>query len=180
MSIPGPGCRGLDEGIGKVHGARMSAHIRLWIRSSHHPALLSGGWAYVRRLPAGEITGQAGGARNTTAGRTALSGLGAALAELPPGPLALDTGDPSLDARLMRVAQGLSPFADDEAPADLELWAPLVRGLQGRTLVRLPAETKGPAAFAQAWAELSRDRAKDRGAFAAAIPRPNLAKLTVS
>jgi hypothetical protein len=36
-----------------------------------------------------------------------------------------------------------------------------------------------PTAFAAAWADLARDRAKDKGAFTAAIPKPNLAKAGV-
>ncbi len=37
----------------------------------------------------------------------------------------------------------------------------------------------GPAAFAAAWAEFARDRAKDRGDFAPVIPKANLAKAGV-
>jgi hypothetical protein len=35
---------------------------------------------------------------------------------------------------------------------------------------------KTPAAFAAAWADLAQGRAKDKGSFQAAIPKPNLAK----
>ena len=45
---------------------------------------------------------------------------------------------------------------------------------------RLGAVTAGgPAAFAQAWANLAMDKAKAAGAFTAAIPKPNLARVKV-
>jgi hypothetical protein len=37
-----------------------------------------------------------------------------------------------------------------------------------------------PAAFLVAWAEVGRDKAKGAGRFSAAIPKSNLAKLTLN
>lgn len=150
-----------------------AAPHRLWTRSAHHPAFRSGGWAWVR-LVAGERAGQAGGERGATARRMTLAGLAAALKDLPPGPVAIDLGDPALAALLRRIAAG-ETLADDAAPTDdLDLWAALTTALKGRAVTFAPI-AKG-AAFAQAWADLAMDKAKMGGAFASAIPKPNLAK----
>ena len=157
----------------------MTNPIRIWARSSHHAAFRCGGWAWVR--DDAEPVGQAGGERNTTAPRMALAALVAALKEAPKGPLALDLADPAFARAVRRLVQGPA-FTAEEAPTeDLDLWAPLTKALAGRsvTLAPIVAEAfKGsPAAFAEAWAELARDKAKAAGPFAAAIPRANLAKL---
>ena len=59
------------------------------------------------------------------------------------------------------------------------LWAQLATALKGRTVTLGTSEPSvgSPAAFAQAWADLARDKAKAAGPFASAIPKPNLAKL---
>jgi len=158
--------------------AAMTEPLRIWIRASHHPAFRVGGWAWVRAAGA-ETSGQAGGARNVTAGRTSLAGLAAALKDLPAGPVALDLADPTL-ARAVRTIAAGQPFAEDQAPSeDLDLWAQLATALKDRavTLGTSQPSAGSPAAFAQAWADLARDKAKAAGPFAAAIPKPNLAKL---
>jgi hypothetical protein len=43
----------------------------------------------------------------------------------------------------------------------------------------LTPDAETPTPFAAAWAEFARDRAKDKGAFTAAIPKQNLAKAGV-
>jgi hypothetical protein len=155
---------------------------RIWARSNHHTAFRCGGWAWVRDDGRTEPVGQAGGERNTTAPRMALAGLAAALKGGGKGPLALDLGDPVLVRAVRRLTQGPA-FTPEEAPTeDLDLWAPLTTALAGRAVTLAPAASgeafKGsPAAFAEAWAELARDKAKAAGPFAAAIPRANLAKL---
>jgi hypothetical protein len=44
------------------------------------------------------------------------------------------------------------------------------------SFVAAKPEPRSPTAFAAAWAELARDKAKMTGAFSAPIPRTNLAK----
>lgn len=156
----------------------MTHPLRIWTRASHHPAFRVGGWAWVRAAGA-ETIGQAGGARNVTGARTALAGLVAALKDLPAGPLHLDLTDPPL-ARAVRTIAAVQTFADADAPReDLDLWAQLAAALKGRavTLGTSQSSAGSPAAFAQAWADLARDKAKAAGPFASAIPKPNLAKL---
>jgi len=158
----------------------MTSAIRIWARSSHHAAFRCGGWAWVRDDGRGEPTGQAGGTRDTTAARMALAGLVAALKDAPQGPLVLDLAAPVLARAVHRLAQGPA-FTAEEAPAeDLDLWAQLATAVAGRAVAFTPAGEPfkgGPAAFAQAWAELAQDKAKAAGPFVAAIPRANLAKL---
>ena len=155
--------------------------IRIWTRSAHHPAFKCGGWAYVR-VAGAERSGQAGGERNTRAERMALAGLVAALKDLPKAAAALsiDLGSPELARLARRIVNGPA-LADDEAPTeDLDLWAQLATALKDRaaTFELGDASFKGgPAPFAQAWADLASDKAKAGGAFAAAIPKPNLAKI---
>lgn len=147
--------------------------IRLWLAASHDPAHRNGGWAYVRSD--GEVAGAAGGARRTTRAHVALAGFSAALQDLPPGrALAVVTLRP--DALVLQ--QLLTPPAD--APADdLDLRAKLAKALSGRTWTLTAGDPAAatPLAFAAAWADLGSDKAKMGGAFIAAIPRTNLAKL---
>jgi hypothetical protein len=68
----------------------------------------------------------------------------------------------------------------ETSPEDLALWAQLAAALKGRQ-IRFAAETtrpRTPSAFAAAWAELARDKAKTRP-FRAAIPKVNLAQAGV-
>ena len=157
----------------------MSNPIRIWARSNHHTAFRCGGWAWVRADA--EPVGQAGGERNTTAPRMALAALAAALKDAPKGPIILDLADPVLARAAHRLAQGPA-FTDEDAPTeDLDLWAALTTALAGRAVSFVPTAAEpfkgSPAAFAEAWAELARDKAKAAGPFTAAIPKANLAKL---
>jgi hypothetical protein len=156
-----------------------SEPLRIWARAAHHKAFKCGGWAYVRA--GGELTGQAGGERNTRPERMALAGLVAALKDLAVGPVAVELGDAALIRAARKVAAGQA-FTEDEAPTeDLDLWAQLATALKGRAATFNLGQPTGfagdPGGFAQAWADLGMDKAKAAGAFASAIPKPNLAKL---
>jgi hypothetical protein len=155
--------------------------LRLWLAFDHHAAFRCGGWAWVRADGA-ELCGQAGGARNVTPGRNRLEGLAAALKDLPPGDLTLHLADAAF-ARAIAALPDLAAAgwrdARGEPLADQDLWLAVAAILSRRPYAARHAEPapKTPAAFAAAWAELARDKAKAQGAFAAAIPRPNLAKI---
>ncbi len=162
----------------------MTTPIRLWTCSTHHAAFRCGGWASVRSLD-GQLTGTAGGERNTTAARMALAGLAAGLADLPPikagqppQTIAMETDSPALAAFSTTLAT-LSATSEKPPEADLDLWARIITGAKGRrlamTLVSMKPETG--TAFVAAWADLAMDRGKTRGAFAMAIPRINLARM---
>ena len=162
----------------------MTKPIRLWICSTHHTAFRCGGWASVRSLD-GQLTGAAGGERNTTAARMALAGLAAGLADLPtlkasqaPQTIAMETNSPAL-AAFSTILATLAATSDNAPEADLDLWARIITGAKARrvalTLVRIKPETA--IAFVAAWADLAMDRGKTRGAFAMAIPRINLARM---
>jgi hypothetical protein len=153
------------------------APARIWIETAHHAAFRCGGWAWVREQ-AGERSGAAGGERYVTAGRTGLAGLVAALRDIPKGVgVAIHTSDAALLAIVPILGGKLPP--EDMPSEDLELWAPILAAAKDRALrfVRVPAEPRSPRAFAAAWAELARDKAKAAGTFAAAIPKSNLAKI---
>jgi hypothetical protein len=164
----------------------MTAPIRLWIAAAYHPAYRCGGWAAIR-VGAGETAGLAGGERYTTAMRTALSGLAAALGDMP----AIRQGEPAQPVDIQTTSPELAAFALFLAslgaaanPAtgpdeDLDLWARIATAAKGRrlNLVHTSLTPGTPIAFAAAWAELARDKAKASGAFTAAIPRLNLAKI---
>jgi hypothetical protein len=158
----------------------MPAPIRLWIAADHHAAFRCGGWARLRQA-GGDLAGQAGGARNTTAGANALCGLAAALKALPPGEIELHLSDPAF-ARAVAALPQLAAAGWRDAKggplADQSLWLEVAAGLSPRTWRAAPAspEPRTPMAFAAAWADLARDRAKAQGPFAAPIPKPNLAK----
>jgi ribonuclease HI len=151
--------------------------VRIWIASDHHTAFLCGGWAYVRQAD-GALSGAAGGERRTTAARTELAGLAAALEGLAPG-AAVTIHTPS--ARLAAAGTLIAGQAEGEGEPteDLDLWARIVTAAKGREirLVRVAPAPGTPAAFCAAWAELARDKAKAQGAFSSAIPKPNLAKV---
>jgi hypothetical protein len=154
----------------------MAAPITLWLEISHHAAFRVGGWAYVRREPDGALSGLAGGERRIGAERTALAALVAALKEtLGTTPIRLQTVSPlvaAIPARIAAAKAGESPPEDD-----LDLWAQAMTALAAaRVEILGSGEKDRTTAFAAAWAELGRDRAKDKGNFASAIPKPNLAK----
>jgi hypothetical protein len=138
----------------------MTVSVRLWLAAAHHPAFRSGGWAYVRA--GSEVVGEAGGERQTERGAMVLAALEAVLAGAPQGPVMVQAGD-----------------VDAAAIAALAAEPALHKALSGRELrlVRLGETAGTPLAFAQAWADLAADRAKARGPFRAAIPKPNLAKV---
>src|SRR5271157_3216 len=101
----------------------MSSTIRIWISAAHSPVYRCGGWAAVRGGP-GVATGVAGGERNATARRTALSGLAAALRDLPPvsdatssDPISIQTTSAELAAFagfLARLGEPTQPVGPDE------------------------------------------------------------------
>ena len=138
----------------------MTTPLQIWVCAAHHPAFRCGGWAWLRRNQ-GEVAGAAGGERNTTAGRMAISALASALRGLPQGH----------DLGSIRV-QTTQP------EEDLDLWAQIAIAAKSYRLdlVRVPVDPKTPTAFAAAWANLAMDKAKATGPFTAAIPKTNLAK----
>ena len=155
----------------------MPAQVRIWLEVAHHASFRIGGWAFVRR-DAGEVSGTAGGARQVDLERTSLTAIAAALAGVASGAsVELETASPSVLAIPGRVA---AAEAGENPPAEnLDLWAQVSTALRRVRLVMRKAAPGSPATFAAAWADFARDRAKDKGAFTAAIPRPNLAKAGV-
>jgi len=123
----------------------------------------------------GEVAGRAGGDRRTTRARMALSGFLAALKELP-GASPVVVIAPRADALVLHAL--LKPSADPPTD-DLDLRAGLAKALAGRAWRLAVGDPTGPTpmAFAAAWADLARDKAKAGGAFTNAIPKTNLAKV---
>jgi hypothetical protein len=152
--------------------------IQIWTCPSHHAAFLCGGWAYVRTID-GQLTGAAGGERATTSHRMALAGLAAALSDLPPVKPGAAAGVVTVHTSSAELAgfAALAPGAGPGVGADL--WAQVVKQLGGRKLdlVQVSVQPRTPMAFAAAWAETARDKAKSTGAFKAVIPKINLAKI---
>ena len=154
----------------------MSEPVLIWVEVSHHEAFRCGGWAFVRRAD-GALEGVAGGDRATSAERTALNGVVQALTGLPAGVAARVMSASPLVLGLPRRIAGFE--GGDGPPAEaLELWAQLAAALKARSVsfAASKAEARTPTAFAAAWAELARDKAKATGPFRAPIPKPNLAK----
>lgn len=154
----------------------MHAPVRIWLEVAHHQAFRIGGWAFVRSQ-AGEVSGTAGGERRIDPERTSLAAILSALRDLAPGAsVELHTSSLQVLAIPRRIA---TAEADGNPPTeDLDLWAQAVTALR-RLDVRMRRAELAPrsaSAFAAAWADLARDRAKDKGAFTCAIPKPNLAK----
>ena len=158
----------------------MDRPLHIWLETSHHLAFRVGGWAWVRADGA-LVTGHAGGERRIDAECAALAGLAAALREAKGyGPIRLHTASELIAAipGRIRAAQ-----AGEDAPAaNLELWAQLSAALAATPvqMVRSELAPRTPSAFAAAWAELARDKAKDRGPFTSPIPKSNLAKAGVA
>jgi len=162
----------------------VSRSTQIWICAAYHAVYRCGGWA-AARVSQGQAFGVAGGERNTTARRTALAGLAAALRDLPAAgqatpiqPILIQTTSTELAAFATFLA-GLGATAQAAAPdEDLDLWAQIVTGARGRSLelVHTALEPGGPSGFVAAWADLGRAKAKASGAFTSAIPKPNLAK----
>jgi hypothetical protein len=154
----------------------MDGSVCIWLEVAHHSAFRIGGWAYVR-LDAGGVSGAAGGERRVDAERTCLAGLAAALRDLAPG---ASVELLSSSSEVLAVARGVSAAESGENPPtdNLDLWAPIATALRRRDWAVRRAELtpRSATAFAAAWADLARDRAKDKGGFQSAIPKPNLAK----
>jgi hypothetical protein len=157
----------------------MPPSVRIWLEVAHHANFRIGGWAVVR-LNAGEVSGTAGGARRFDLEQTSLAAIVAALAGLAQGAgVELQTSSPQVLAIPGRIT---AAEAGENAPMEnLELWAQATTALRRVRLVTRHAELApdGPTAFAAAWADFARDRAKDKGTFTAVIPKPNLAKAGV-
>jgi ribonuclease HI len=132
------------------YGAGMSHPIEIWAHALAVPEPGYGGWAYVMR-DGKALSGAAGGGRRATAQDMLLTAVLEAL-----GKFAAD--------RPASVRANLLP---DEAGADPALW----RRLQARPGVGF-ALAADP--FLKAWADEGQKQAKTRGAFSAAIPKPNL------
>jgi hypothetical protein len=157
----------------------MTNPIRLWICAAYQPVYRCGGWAAVR-AGQGPVFGAAGGERHTTASRTALCGLAAGLHDLPPGgAVSIQTTSPELAAFAGFLANLGTPALAAGPDEDLDLWAQIATAAKCRrlSLTLTPHDPGAPIAFAAAWADLARDKAKASGAFTAAIPKPNLAKI---
>jgi hypothetical protein len=155
----------------------MNAPVRIWLEIAHHEAFRIGGWAFVR-TNGGEVSGTAGGERRIDPERTALAAM--ALRDLAPGAsVELYTSS----SRLLAIPARISAANAGENPPseNLDLWAQIATTLRV-VCVRVSRAELAPrsgSAFAAAWADLARDRAKDKGAFTSAIPKPNLAKAGV-
>jgi len=157
----------------------MARTLQTWLAISHHAAFRIGGWAYVRADGA-LLTGQAGGDRRTDAERAALAGLVAALNGVDGSrPMVIQTASALVAAVPARID---AARAGADAPTEhLDLWAQAATALAKASvqILRVDAPPGSPSAFAAAWAELARDKAKDKGPFTAAIPKSNLAKAGV-
>ncbi len=153
----------------------MTTPLQIWVCAAHHPAFRCGGWAWLRRNQ-GEVAGAAGGERNTTAGRMALSALASALRGLPQGHDLGAIRVQTTSAELAILPGILAGRAQPEE--DLDLWAQIAIAAKSYRLdlVRVPVDPATPTAFAAAWANLAMDKAKATGPFTAAIPKTNLAK----
>ncbi len=153
--------------------------VILWTASLCRPDPGYGGYAFVRRLEgetgAAAIKGAAGGERRTSGARMALIGLTealASLADLPAGQaVTLHFSDPALAAELVS-ADGAYAAAEPEA------WAAARAAVAACPILNLvPLDASAPAhGFLAAWADFGLDTSKTRGAFKAAIPKPNLLK----
>ncbi|WP_372786703.1 hypothetical protein [Phenylobacterium sp.] len=154
----------------------MADIFRIWLEIDHHLAFRSGGWAYIR-AEGSALLGAAGGERTASPERIALVGLVEALNGLPGGSK-VDVH--SASRPVLALPRRLGRAADDPPTEDVELWAQLGAALKGRPTRFIPAAAapRTPIAFAAAWAELARDKAKT-SPFRAAIPKINLAKAGV-
>ncbi|MET3666266.1 ribonuclease H [Caulobacter sp. 1776] len=155
------------------------AAVTLWIASLCRPDPGYGGWAYVRRMDgetgAAAIKGAAGGERRASGARMSLTALTEALDSLSDLPADAAVTLRFLDADL---AAQLVASDGDYATAEPEAWVAARAALAARPVLNLVPSSPGEAAngFLAAWAEFGLDTAKSRGAFKAAIPKPNLIK----
>lgn len=160
----------------------MTAPLRLFVETTHHPAHRYGGWGVVRALDAA-LSGFAGGERNTTAERVDLMALIAAFDGLAGGAaVTVQSASPGVIAAARILAAPPAPGSDQAPSENLDLWAQALKAVQGRALTVRPAvrAKDTPAAFCFAWAEVGQDKAKMKGRFSAAIPKSNLANLKLT
>ena len=152
----------------------MADVVRIWVETSHHAAFRCAGWAFVRKDAEG-LSGAAGGDRHVTPERAVLAGLAEALKGLPAGAaVEVHTSGAQISALPARIA-GFTAGADPPGE-NLDLWAPLTAALKSVPILPAARRPGTPTAFAAAWAELARDKAKATGPFRSPIPKPNLAK----
>ncbi|THD64964.1 hypothetical protein [Phenylobacterium sp.] len=154
----------------------MSVNIRIWVEIAHQPAYRAGGWAYVL-AEGGARSGAAGGERSAEAGRIALAGLAQALAATPAGAVVVVR---SASPAVLAIPKRLAAAETEPPEEDLDLWAPLTKALAARQVRFAPdtAQLRTPSAFAAAWADLARDKAKTKP-FRAIIPKANLDKVAL-
>jgi hypothetical protein len=152
--------------------------LNIWTAAAYHAAFRCGGWAYVRE-GAPELSGAAGGDRNTTLEQMAFAGLAAALKTLPKAATAVQVHTPHTE--LVGMSDSLKTRT---TPKDLSLevqgaWVTILHVAASRPvqIVYDPPLVNTPIAFALAWADLARDKAKASGHFISPIPKPNLAKM---
>ena len=158
--------------------------IQVWTGAACQgpPGYGYGGWAWLA-IEGATARGWAGGERHTTAARMALTAMIEALkaaADTPAAALRLDPGDLALARTAAdlaaREAAGWRDAAG-EAMEDTDLWLKIAAALKAR-MVPVRFATTPPAAdarvFIDAWTAFASDIAKDRGPFAAAIPKTNL------
>lgn len=157
--------------------------LRLWIEINHQAPYRTGGWAWLRQDGA-TVTGAAGGARDVDLAAFGACALEAALADLPEGAaVALHLSDAGLiDGVRTLSARRAAGWVDASGVLDpqAKTWEMVAKALTGRALSLArtqPTDPRTPAGFAAAWAELARDKAKTKGTFKNAIPRPNLTKI---
>jgi len=152
--------------------------VNIWTAAAYHAAFRCGGWAYVRES-APELAGAAGGDRNTTLEQMAFAGLAAALKTLPKAQAPVDVHTPHEE--LVGLSKYLKTGATpDDLSAEIQgSWRTILHlaTLRPIQIVYGPPLAKTPIAFAFAWAELARDKAKASGHFISPIPKPNLAKM---
>jgi hypothetical protein len=81
-------------------------------------------------------------------------------------------------AQIAVLPARIAGFTSGEEPPtqDLDLWAQLTIALKSVRIGRAENRPGTPIAFASAWAETARDKAKATGPFRSPIPKPNLAK----
>ena len=155
----------------------MADAVRIWVETTHHAAFRCGGWAFVRKDPGG-LSGAAGGDRSVTPERAMLAGLAEALKGLTVG---ASVEVRSSNARIAALPARIASFGSgvDPPTENLDLWAQLTTALKSVRIVGAVNSPGTPSAFAAAWAELARDKAKATGPFRSAIPKPNLLKAGV-
>jgi hypothetical protein len=152
--------------------------VNIWTAAAYHVAFRCGGWAYVRE-GAPELAGAAGGDRNTTLEQMAFAGLAASLKTLAKAdtPVEIHTPHTELVGLSGHLKAGSTP--DDLSAEVHPSWLTILHIATTRPIriVYSPPLAKTPVAFAFAWADLARDKAKASGHFISPIPKPNLAKM---